>query len=689
MYRIAARSVLNCLYSSLYSLKRWTPKLMRHPSYMIAFFLVALVWNMCNLAQAQEDEQLKYYRQTLRPILKQHCYSCHNEPDKKGGLNLERFDFIVGIIKNGPTWVNVVDQIRSGEMPPSVKPPIPADEKKTLIEGIEAILDSALSEPDPGQVVLRRLSNREYRYTVLDVLGVDFDTRAFFPADASGGEGFDNQAKVLYITPLLMERYFAASDSIVTKLSRDAHLWSPIRGASFPPSGWQKMRLQWSSFVQSVSVWTSAARSAAAKTLYPLALRAYRRPLDNNEKVQLMDIFTEVYEKASGSTSARFDLGIQESIKYMLVSPHFLYRREEEQPVSHPYPVSNFELASRLSYFLWSSGPDDALLDAAYREDLHDPSVMRKHIVRMLADPKSRRLAESFASQWLEIDDLLDVHEVDVALFPEFSLSLRKAMYDEAVSFVHHVFTERRNLLDLIDSDYTFLNQSLAAHYGLNGVEGDELRLVALNNRTRGGVLGLGSVLTMTSFPTRTSPVNRGKWVLEQLLGTPPPPPPADVPELEEQASNEAEPTLGQSNIRDLLLKHRESPACFQCHQRMDPLGIGLENFDAIGRWRDTYGVEPVDAFGELANGVQFNGPAELKQILLTRKALFARNFSRKMLSFALGRSIRFQDKRTVDALTNTLLDTDFDSVAFIQAVASSYPFRYKKSDPDIETEAP
>ena len=637
---------------------------------------------------AQEDEQLKYYRQTLRPILKQHCFSCHNEPDKKGGLNLERFDFIVGIIRNGPLWVNVVDQIRSGEMPPPVKPPIPADQKEILIDGIEAILDSALSEPDPGQVVLRRLSNREYRYTVQDILGVDFDTRSFFPADASGGEGFDNQAKVLFITPLLMERYFAAADSIVAAAYQDSELWARVVSTPFPSGRGQKMRLQWNAFVHSDTVWSAAARSAAGEALFPLALRAYRRPLNNEEKNQLLDIFSDVYEQAKGEEKDRFDLGVQESIKYMLVSPHFLYRREGEQPTERPYPVSNFELAARLSYFLWSSSPDDALLEVAYREDLHDPEVMQVQVDRMLADPKSRRFAESFASQWLEIDDLLDVHEVDAHLFPEFTPGLRQAMYDEAVTFVHHVITERRNLLDLLDSDYTFLNQTLAAHYGLNEISGEDLRLITLDDRTRGGILGLGGVLTMTSFPTRTSPVNRGKWVLEQVLGTPPPPPPADVPELEEQAA-EAGSAPGELNIRDLLSKHREPSACFNCHQRMDPLGIGLENFDAIGRWRDSYGVEPIDAYGELADGSHFTGPAELKQILVSRKELFARNFSRKMLSFALGRSVRFQDKRTVDALTNTLVNSDFDSIAFIHAVATSYPFRYKKSDPDIDTEAP
>ena len=308
---------------------------------------------------AQEDEQLKYYRQTLRPILKQHCFSCHNEPDKKGGLNLERFDFIVSIIRSGPTWVNVVDQVRSGEMPPSVKPPIPPDEKEILIKGIEAILDSALSEPDPGQVVLRRLSNREYRYTVQDLLGVDFDTRSFFPADASGGEGFDNQAKVLYITPLLMEQYFAAADSIVGDVKGDAQLWSRIMAAPFPTNGMEKMRLQWGAWLRSDSVWTAAARSAAGEALFPFALRAYRRPLNNEEKTQLLDIFSDVFEQAPGNEQERFELGIQESIKYILVSPHFLYRREGERPLERPYPyqILSWPPGCRISY-----GPADPMI---------------------------------------------------------------------------------------------------------------------------------------------------------------------------------------------------------------------------------------------------------------------------------------------------------------------------------------
>jgi hypothetical protein len=311
----------------------------------------------------------------------------------------------------------------------------------------------------------------------------------------------------------------------------------------------------------------------------------------------------------------------------------------------------------------------------------------------MLEDSRSVRMAESFAGQWLEVDKLLDAHQVDPTAYPGFSPGLRQALYDEAVAFFHYALTERRNLLDLLDSDYTFLNAELAAHYGMNEalsnrrIDGEitepraqSLTRVILPDDRRGGVLGLGGVLTVTSLPTRTSPVLRGKYVLEQLLGTPTPPPPADVPELE--AARKAENEL---DLRELLGLHREPSTCYGCHQKMDPLGLGLENFDATGRWREAYtGLEqphPIDASGVLPNGESFDGPAALRQILLEKRDLFARNLSRKMLSFALGRGIRFQDKRTVDDLTENLLENDFDSSAFLHAVVMSYPFRYKKSD--------
>jgi hypothetical protein len=415
---------------------------------------------------------------------------------------------------------------------------------------------------------------------------------------------------------------------------------------------------------------------AAEEILYPLAAKAYRRFPEPSDEEQLTEVFAKVYASLSGEPD-RFDRSVRESLKVMLISPHFLYRHEADLPLKRPYPISGFEMASRLAYFLWSSVPDDELLNLAYRGDLHDANVLQQQVRRMLADPRSRRFAESFATQWLGVDTILDTHEVDAEKFPELTQELRRAMYDEVVDFFHHVLTERQNFLDLLDSDYTFLNETLAEHYGVTGVKADSLVKVSLTDRRRGGVVGMGGVLMATSFPHRTSPVLRGKWVLEQLLGTPVAPPPPDVPEIEE-----AKKAKDELDLREVLTLHASKPACSGCHVKMDPIGFALENFDAVGRWREGYGDRPIDASGILPDGTSFEGPAELKQILLDRKAQFARNLSLKMLGFGLGRDMEFLDKNTVDALTEYLLKNDFQTVGFITELVSSFPFRYKKSDP-------
>lgn len=322
--------------------------------------------------------------------------------------------------------------------------------------------------------------------------------------------------------------------------------------------------------------------------------------------------------------------------------------------------------------------PDATLFNVAYREDLHDANVLKRETLRMMADPKFMRFAQSFAGQWLEVEEVLDAPKTDLEKFPELTMPLREAMYNEAVQYFYHVFTQSRNLLELIDSDYTFLNEDLARHYGIEGVKGKHMQAVLLTDRNRGGILGMGAVLTATSLPLRTSPVLRGKWVLEQVLGTPPPPPPPDVPELEaakEQVKDELD-------LRALLAQHRSPSACTSCHQKMDPIGLGLENFDAIGRWRDSYGeTTKVDASGVLTSGEAFTGPAQLKQILCEEREKFARNISRKMLSFALGRGVDFKDSPTMEQLTKALLENEFDSQSFMLALVNSFPFRYKKSD--------
>lgn len=645
-------------------------------------------------------ERRKYYHEQIRPVLAEHCFSCHNEADKKGGINLEDVYFVSSIIRNGSVWSKVTDLIASGEMPPRQKPRLTEEEKDVVIEGINGFLMEALAVPDPGLVTMRRLSHREYRYSVLDLLGVDFDTRSFFPADGSGGEGFDNHARVLYITTLSFERYYEAAELIVQRAFEDEGMWRRIVPRPYERGVLEQLAIWWHRIWHGEDISLRGPVRAAEEILHPLAARAYRRFPDQSEIEKLTDVFSKVYVSLKGEPD-RFDRSIRESLKAMLISPHFLYRHEVDLPLDRPYPISGFEMASRLAYFLWSSIPDQELMNLAYRGDLQDPDVLEEQVRRMLVDPRSRRFAESFATQWLGVDKILDTHEVDADKFPEVTDELRRAMYDEVVDFFHHVLTERRSFLDLLDSDYTFLNETLAGHYGMEApipaggdaemrlltvsqgavaetaAEGGDLVKVALADRRRGGVLGMGGVLMATSFPHRTSPVVRGKWVVEQILGARVPPPPPDVPEIEE-----AEHVEDELDLREILSRHASAEACAGCHVKMDPIGLGLENFDAIGRWRDGYGERPIDASGVLADGTAFDGPVELKQILLDKKDEFARNLSQKMLGYALGRDVQFVDTPTIDKLTDHLLENDFHTVDFITEVVTSFPFRYKKSDP-------
>ncbi|HTF18710.1 MAG TPA: DUF1592 domain-containing protein, partial [Chryseolinea sp.] len=398
----------------------------------------------------------------------------------------------------------------------------------------------------------------------------------------------------------------------------------------------------------------------------------------NEETGKLSVLFRSVYDsKDSVSNPARFDASIAETIKSVLISPNFLYKVEEEPDKPGAYDLSHFEVATRLSYLLWSSMPDDELFGLAYAGRLQDTIVLENQVRRMLADPKAKRFAESFSTQWLGIAKLLDSQPmVDEQMYPGFSRTIRQGLYRETVEYFYYVLTKSRNMLELINSDYTFLNKELADFYGIEGVTSEDLSRVVLQDSTRGGVLGMGSVLASTSFPLRTSPVIRGKWVMEQLLGISPPPPPPLVAEFNEDTKAHEE--LG---LRKILEAHRAKPDCQSCHQKMDPLGLGLENFDPTGRWRDSYGKAAVDAAGVMADGRAFTGPYELKLLLMTERAKIARNLSSRMLSYALGRSILFTDEPALQRLDNTLLNNHFDPQPFLIELVKSYPFRMKIND--------
>ena len=422
------------------------------------------------------------------------------------------------------------------------------------------------------------------------------------------------------------------------------------------------------------------------EVLTRLLRRGYRRPPTENEVEQLAEFVA--FTQADGTS---WEASIQEAIKVILCSPKFLFRLElDDRPQTpEPYPIDEFQLASRLSYFLWSSMPDDELLELAEKNQL--TANLEAQVKRMLVDPKASELGSNFGSQWLQIQRLTTVAP-DLEKFPYFTGGLRLAMQKETELFVESIFREDRSLLDLIDADYTFLNQPIASHYGIidtqgnwrkhkNPVPGGEkikgrsFHRVKLQGTSRGGILGHASVLTVTSNPTRTSPVKRGRWVLEQILGTPPPPPPPDVPELEE----EGEIAHG-TTLRERLEQHRADPACANCHAKMDPIGFALENFNAIGafRWKD--GELDIDTTAELPDGtVLQHGIVDLKRVILDRKQQFARCLTEKMLTYALGRGLEYYDRPTVERIVAQLETQDYRSSVLITEIVKSDPFRLRR----------
>ena len=415
----------------------------------------------------------------------------------------------------------------------------------------------------------------------------------------------------------------------------------------------------------------------------------YRRPPTEDEIEQLTQ-----FVEAVQADGAKWEAGIQEAIKVILCSPKFLFRLElDDRPQTpEPYPIDEFQLASRLSYFLWSSMPDDELFELAKQNQL--TVNLEAQVKRMLADPKATELARDFGSQWLQIQRIATVTP-DPERFPIFGRRLRAAMLKETELFLESIFREDRSVLDLLDADYTFLNQELANHYGITDTQGNWMgqkktvpggeaikskafRRVAVQGASRGGILTHASVLTVTSNPTRTSPVKRGRWVLEQILGSPPPPPPPDVPELEED--HEA---ITGTTLRERLEQHREDPACANCHAKMDPIGFALENYNAIGAFRKKEGDLEIDTTAVLPDGTAFDGIADLKQILKDRKQQFVRCLTEKMLIYALGRGLEYYDRPTIDRIVAQLEVEDYRSSALITEIAISDPFRLRRGTED------
>jgi hypothetical protein len=410
----------------------------------------------------------------------------------------------------------------------------------------------------------------------------------------------------------------------------------------------------------------------AEKIITNLAHRAYRRPIVADDLPQLLALYRQ------GAESGGFEQGVRLALQTILVSPEFIFRMEFDPPNAAPgsvHRVSDVELASRLSFFLWSSIPDDDLLAVAERGGLSDPSVMGAQVRRMLADPRSQALVKNFVGQWLFLRNIAKI-QPDSSAFPNFDDNLRQALEQETELLVESTLREDRSVADLLNTDYTFVNQRLAEHYGMKGIYGNEFRRVAVTDPNRQGLLGQASIMTVTSYPNRTAPTIRGKWVLEQLLGTPPPPPPPNVPALKDDGSTK---TL---TMRQRMEEHRASPQCAVCHRLMDPLGFALENFDGIGRWRDSAGEEgtgQIDASGVLPDGTEFNGPAGLREILVAKRDMFVETFTERLLTYALGRGVEQYDAPIIRRIVREASADDQRWSSIILGIVNSNPFQMRR----------
>ncbi len=792
---------------------------------------------------------IEQYHSDILPMLEKHCFECHGDGYDKGKVAFDALDTEAKVL-DPQLWLRVLGNTRAGLMPAERKPPLAPAEQQKLEQWIKrAVFQLDPNNPDPGRVTLRRLNRVEYRNTVRDLLGVDFNTEEEFPPDDTGF-GFDNIGDALTMSPMLMEKYVAAAQVIVTqavpltptepaqkKVPGDAFHADPFQsnkgearnkglrlpyydpanvttsitvpdagryrvvldldvdgGFEFDPArtravfkvdgtdalnrefGWYHERAftfdttyQWTPgehrfslevtplnsverkkdaltiVLRNVTVigplekvkWVptknyerffatpipdgqgSAGRAArleyARATLSRFATKAYRRPLEAGTAQRLATFAESIYRQRGKS----FEQGVAHAMAAVLASPHFLFRIEAPAGLpadAHSAYIDEYSLASRLSYFLWSTMPDDPLIALAERGELR--KNLAAQVQRMLADPRADNLAQNFTGQWLQVRDVPgiaintreilvrdagvektlqelraawrrgDEHtakvlatQVDKAVeeqgkgIAEFDGALRGSMRRETEMYFAHVVREDRPITEFLDSNYTFLNDKLAKLYGVPDITGSELRLVTLPaGSPRGGVLTQGASLVVTSNPDRTSPVKRGLFVLSNFLGTPPPPPPPNIPALEasENTHDGHEPTL-----RESLLKHRENPSCASCHNRMDPIGLAFENFNALGMWRDTERRQPILAPGELITGEKFDGVAELKRILVHQhRDDFYRTLTDKLLTYAMGRGTEYYDVDTIDGIVGRLKANDGRFSVMLMGIVESAPFQ-------------
>lgn len=730
------------------------------------------------------------FAQSIRPVLMQNCAACHNPANPKNRIHFLKAVSGTDLQGNRGLWRDVAQQLRNRTMPP-VDSKLAEDDRLRVATWIDDRLRQTACDAGDyaGAVALRRLNRREYHNTIRDLLGVDFNVSELFPADGTGGAGFDTNGETLFIPPLLMERYMEAAQQIVDRalitpdlvravaaaqllpvdatkatsrvLSAGGELSAPFSiyvsgdyavrvaverqegmgslalkvdggtavplappvlrpgarpGVGRPPTYQVQVRLARGLRVLSISAEGSPVsivslmieqkpvepapeklalhyrllglepggellqpRKVAEHTLQVFLNKAYRRPVDQADVVPFLKLYDRAAERGDP-----FEERMKLALKGVLVSPQFLFKIEHRSDKPGIYPLGQYELASRLSYFLWSTMPDEELTRLADQGKLQDPQVLTSQMERMLDDPRSRTFSSTFIGQWLGTQDLGGraapmLTELQAFYTPPVAADLRA----EPILLFQRILGENRSLLELVSADYTYMTDHLVKFYQLEANFKDfhstQPKLVTWPDGRRAGVMNSGAVMAMTSHYRQTSPVLRGAWVLDTLLGTPVPPPPQNVPPLEpvkclENCITEAKTAVG---MRQKILSHRVNTACSACHNLMDPIGFALENFDWTGRWRDKeFDGSAIDTTGVLPSGEKFDGPAELRKVLLEKKDDFLRHVTGKVLGYALGRSLQDGDSCTVQHMADALRKEDYRARTLLREIVLSVPFR-------------
>ncbi len=669
-----------------------------------AWFSLPCAFGIAVLTSAAVENLAAQNVQTAAPtpevpgleLLQQYCFRCHGADTQRAGLNLESLTTQHPLVRNGETWERVIEMVEIGRMPP-VDAEQPTDAERA---GLHASLSQAIYEfdystvDDPGFELMRRLTHEEYDNTVRDLFGVDLKPTDRFPDELSGSSGFVNSANTLFLEPSLMERYIAVAERVVEVALPPA------------PEATDAVHERTRDLILVTRPGNGTSEiEAAEQVLERFLTRAYRRPPFEEETSQATAQYL-----AGRAADLDHEGSIKRVLQAVLISPKFLFRVDAGNEGADAFPVTDWELASRLSYFLWASMPDDELFELAARGVLREPETVSRQIDRMLASPKANTLGDVFAAQWLGFQHVGTRIWLDPIDNPWCTATLMTAMRDETSMFFMSLLRDDQPIGRLIDADYTFLNEELATTlYGRDDIQGDHMRRVELTDPNRGGILGQASVLALTSNYTQTSPVKRGIYILETVLGTPPPPPPPGAGVLSDSVDD-----MRGLSFREKLELHSTNETCRGCHSKIDPIGFSMENYDFFGQWRDTYDFRrrvrnpeeadevveintetspdpitvyfkttrsPISVDGSLPNGATFAGPAGLKQALLEhRYGDLVRQTVSKMLAYALGRQLEYYDEPAVRDIIDRLDADDYRFRTLLQAVVESYPFQYKKN---------